>query len=115
MKLRFTYIFLRYARYLVFTFIVEMMLFVQLVGNCQECVMHLPSLPKEPYIQTVASRPFEAVSVDLGQLEGVHYLILADRFVDLTVLPVRCLNSEIRCYSGETKSNDQNCPMLVDD
>ena len=53
---------------------------VQLVGNCQECVMHLPSLPKEPYIQTVASRPFEAVSVDLGQLDGVHYLILADRF-----------------------------------
>ena len=53
---------------------------VQLVGNCQECVMHLPSLPKEPCIQTKASRPFEAVSVDLGQLDGVHYLIGADRF-----------------------------------
>ena len=42
--------------------------------------MHLPSLPKEPCIQTKASRPFEAVSVDLGQLDGVHYLIGADRF-----------------------------------
>ena len=31
-------------------------------------------------IQTHASRPFEAVSIDLGYLEGIHYLILADRY-----------------------------------
>ena len=52
----------------------------QVVQNCQECVKHLPSLPKEPCIQTKAMRPFEAMSVDLGQLDGTHYLICVDRF-----------------------------------
>ena len=47
----------------------------------------MPRVPKnesskrlEPLIQTKASRPFEAVSVDLGYLEGVDYLILVDRY-----------------------------------
>ena len=53
---------------------------VQVVGNCKECVLHLQSLPREPCIHTEATWPFEAVSVDLGQLDGIYYLICVDRF-----------------------------------
>ena len=34
----------------------------------------------EPQIWTMTSRPFEAVSVDLGYLNGTHYLVLMDRY-----------------------------------
>ena len=44
------------------------------------CLKLKQSKPVEPLIQTHASRPFEAVSIDLGYLEGTHYLILADRY-----------------------------------
>ena len=52
----------------------------QTIGNCHECVKFLPSQPKEPCIQTKATRPFEAMSADLGKLDGTWYLICADRF-----------------------------------
>ena len=52
----------------------------QMVGNCQQCVKHLPSLAKEPITQSTALRPFEAMSVDLGKYEGTHYLICVDRY-----------------------------------
>ena len=52
----------------------------QMVGNCEQCTKLLPSLPKEPCIQTTASRPFEAMSVDLGTNEGTDYLICVDRY-----------------------------------
>ena len=52
----------------------------QMVGNCEECTKFLASLPKEPCIQTTASRPFEAMSVDLGTYEGTDYLICVDRY-----------------------------------
>ena len=48
--------------------------------RCETCLKLKPSKPVEPLIQTHASRPFEAVSIDLGYLEGIHYLILADRY-----------------------------------
>ena len=51
-----------------------------LVGSCEKCIKLLPSQPNEPRIQTMASRPFEAISVDLGTLEGQDYLIGADRY-----------------------------------
>ena len=51
-----------------------------MVSRCQECLNLRPSKPMEPLVQTSASRPFEAVSVDLGYLKGVHYLVLVDRF-----------------------------------
>ena len=38
----------------------------------------LPSQPKEPCIQTKAERPFEAISADLGILNGTSYLITVD-------------------------------------
>ena len=47
----------------------------QLIRNCQECISLLPSQPKEPCIQTKAGRPFEAMSADLGMLNGTSYLI----------------------------------------
>jgi len=52
----------------------------QLIGNCQECIALLPSRPKEPCIQTTAERPFEAMSADLGMLNGTSYLIAVDRY-----------------------------------
>ena len=48
--------------------------------KCEMCLKLKPSKPVEPLIQTHASRPFEAISIDLGYLEGTHYLILADRY-----------------------------------
>ena len=53
----------------------------QLIGNCQECILLLPSQPKEPCIQTKAGRPFEAMSADLGMLNGTSYLIAVDRYL----------------------------------
>ena len=52
----------------------------QLIGNCQECIALLPSRPKEPCIQTTAERPFEAMSADIGMLDGTFYLIAVDRY-----------------------------------
>ena len=51
-----------------------------LVGSCEKCIKLLPSQTTEPRIQTTASRPFEAISVDLGSLDGQDYLIGADRY-----------------------------------
>lgn len=62
-----------------------------MVSRCQECLNLRPSKPMEPLIQTSASRPFEAVSVDLGYLKGVHYLVLVDRFSGWSM--VKCLRS----------------------
>merc|ERR1712001_773538 len=43
-------------------------------------IAQLPSRPKEPCIQTTAERPFEAMSADLGMLNGTSYLIAVDRY-----------------------------------
>ena len=51
-----------------------------MTSKCETCLKLKPSKPVEPMIQTHSSRPFEAVSIDLGYLEGIHYLILADRY-----------------------------------
>ena len=51
-----------------------------MTSKCETCLKLKPSKPVEPLIQTQASRPFEAISIDLGYLEGTHYLILADRY-----------------------------------
>ena len=52
----------------------------QMVETCPECVRMLPSQSAEEQIQTVTSTPMEAISVDLGERGGVHYLIGADRY-----------------------------------
>ena len=51
-----------------------------MVASCQECRPFQLTQRMEPQIQTVTSRPFEAVSVDLGYLNGTHYLVLMDRY-----------------------------------
>ena len=48
--------------------------------ECETCLKLKPSKPVEPMIQTHASRPFEAISIDPWYLEGTHYLILSDRY-----------------------------------
>jgi hypothetical protein len=52
----------------------------RMVSVCRECIAYQPSQRQEPQIQTIASRPFEAVSVDLGYQNGVQYLIFVDRY-----------------------------------
>ena len=51
-----------------------------LVSSCEECISLLPSQPLESRISTVATRPFEAVSLDLGKQGGIWHLIQADRY-----------------------------------
>ena len=52
----------------------------EMVSNCPECVAYLPSNPLPPLVQTEALRPFEAMSADLGKLDGDDYLVVVDRF-----------------------------------
>ena len=51
-----------------------------MVASCQECQPFQLTQRMEPQIRTMTSRPFEAVSVDLGYLNGTHYLVLMDRY-----------------------------------
>ena len=51
-----------------------------IVSSCEECNALLPSQALETQIATLATRPFEAVSVDLGKQNGTHHLILVDRY-----------------------------------
>jgi hypothetical protein len=51
-----------------------------MILTCKECTLFLPSQALEPQVATVASRPFERVSVDLGHQKGHEYLIFADRY-----------------------------------
>ena len=49
----------------------------------------------EPLVQTNESRPNESVSIDLGNFNGTHYLIMADRFSGWpTVAPLRKLQTK---------------------
>ena len=50
------------------------------VQSCQRCRYHLPSLPKEPLVPTVATRPMQRVGVDIFEGGGKHYLCIIDRF-----------------------------------
>ena len=48
--------------------------------TCDECVSRLPSHPPEPlHPLEPASRPFEQVHADLGELNGRHFLTVADQ------------------------------------
>ena len=47
-----------------------------MVPTCKERLGLRPSQQMEPQIQIMASRSFEAVSVDLGYQHGIHYLVL---------------------------------------
>ena len=52
-----------------------------MVWACEPCEKNRISKPNEPLLQTLdAWRPFQQISVDLAQLDGKHYLVLADRY-----------------------------------
>ena len=51
-----------------------------MVASCQECQPFQLTQRIEPQSRTMTSKPFEAVSVDLGYLNGTHYLVLMDRY-----------------------------------
>ena len=51
-----------------------------MVASCQECQPFQLTQSMEPQFRTMTSRPFEAVSVDLGYLNGTHHLVLMNRY-----------------------------------
>ena len=51
-----------------------------LVKACQQCQVHLPSLPKGPLSPTVATSPMEQIDVDTFESAGKHYLCAIYRF-----------------------------------
>ena len=66
-----------------------------LVSSCEECISLLPSQPLESRISTVAARPFETVSLDLGKQGGKWHLIQADRYSGWpNVEPLKKLDTE---------------------
>ncbi len=60
-------------------------------SSCKECVSQLPSLPAESLQQhEPATRPFEVLHADLGELDGRHFLVIVDQFSgwpDVTMFP----------------------------
>ncbi|QQP48708.1 Uncharacterized protein FKW44_009103, partial [Caligus rogercresseyi] len=84
----------------------------RMISSCEECLRLLPSLALESQIQTVASRPFEFVSVDLGKQDGTDYLILADRYSGWPlVAPLRCLNTKAVISALENWFLDYGKPL----
>ena len=51
-----------------------------MVEKCGKCQQLRQSQHAEPRIVTTASRPMEAVSVDLFQVGSKHYIVMVDRF-----------------------------------
>ena len=51
-----------------------------MISNCPEYVSFLPSKPAPPLQQTIAVRPFQAMSLDLAKQDGLDYLVEVDRF-----------------------------------
>ena len=50
-------------------------------ATCEECVSQLPSLPAEPLQpHKPATRPFEILHADLGEVDGRHFLVIVDQF-----------------------------------
>ncbi len=54
---------------------------VNATKNCDECSKNLPSLPPEPFRpRPPATRPFEQIHADLGEVNGRHFLVIVDSF-----------------------------------
>ena len=50
-------------------------------STCEECVSQLPSLPAEPLKKhQPATRPFEIIHTDIGEVDGRHFLVIVDQF-----------------------------------
>ena len=52
----------------------------QMINSCSKCCENLPAMVREAPITTTASRPFEAVSMDLFEHAGDQYLVCVDRY-----------------------------------
>ena len=74
-----------------------------MTSRCETCLKLKPSKPVDPIIQTHTSRPFNAVSIDLGYLEGIHYLILAYWFSGWPMVKLL------------TKQNTKSITTILDD
>ena len=52
----------------------------QMISQCETCAVFKPSQQRETLQQSSASRPMEAISTDLAQEFGKHFLITVDRY-----------------------------------
>ena len=63
-------------------------------ANCRCCERNAPSLPKLPPSEPhIPSTPFEAIAADYFDLEGHHYLVIADRLTGWTEVKLVRRNS----------------------
>ena len=51
-----------------------------MVRSCKQCLYHAPSLPKEPLLPSIITRPMQQVGVDIFECGGNHYLNIFDRY-----------------------------------
>ena len=50
--------------------------------NCETCIKHLPSQQPEPFrARPPATRPFEQIHADLGDVNSRHFLVMVDNFI----------------------------------
>jgi hypothetical protein len=54
---------------------------VDITNTASTCVSQLPSLPAEPLKKhQPATRPFEIIHTELGEVDGRHFLVIVDQF-----------------------------------
>ncbi|TRY80738.1 hypothetical protein TCAL_04348, partial [Tigriopus californicus] len=65
-----------------------------MIADCSDCQALRPSQIHEPLLQTQSNKPFEAVSIDLLQVKGQHFIVVVDRFSSWTcVAPLKKLDT----------------------
>lgn len=54
---------------------------VNATKSCETCTKYLPWQPPEPFRpRPPATRPFEQIHADLGEINGRHFLVMIDSF-----------------------------------
>ncbi len=59
--------------------------------SCDKCVSRIPSLPAEPMKpHKPATRPYEFLHVNLGEVDGRHFLVIVDQFNSWPAAIIEC-------------------------
>ena len=54
---------------------------INATNSCETRTKHLPSQPPEPFLsRPPATRPFEQIHADIGEISGRHFLVMVDSF-----------------------------------
>jgi DNA-binding protein Fis len=76
----------------------------KVVENCEECQQVRQANPvEEPFVERPAFKPMEAVSVDLFEFRGKHYVVMVDRYSSMpfiSKLTTLGTHSVIRILTG---------------